>query len=178
METIIAYLDEGKADLAFTYPKGLNPNHEFMPLFRPPPFALISNKDPMSRLDSVTIKELAEKPMVLLDLPQTRDYFVGLFQKAGVMPQIAHTTRSAEIARALVTGGFGYTILNIRPQSFQEDGANYRAVRIAGDLEVHWFGIATIANVRRPKIVENFLDNCSVLQRNGAFDSLSLTETN
>lgn len=175
MESIAGFLDEGKADLAFTYPNALNSGHDFMPLVRPPPFALISTDDPMSRRKAVTIRELSEKPMVLLDLPLTRDYFFGMFEQAGCKPNIAHTTRSAEIARALVSGGFGYTILNIRPLPFQDPNARFRAIPIADDLEVHWFGIATVAQVRRPKIVQAFLDNCSDLKKSGAFESLSIS---
>lgn len=175
MESIVGFLDEGKADLAFTYPKVLNAQHDFLPLFRPPPFALISVDDPMSRQPSVSLGDLAQKPMVLLDLPLTRDYFVSLFQQAGHTPNIAHSTRSAEIARALVSGGFGYTILNIRPQHHQDENARFRAVPIEEETEVYWFGIATVASVRRPKIVQAFLDNCKLLQDNGAFDGLSVT---
>jgi DNA-binding transcriptional LysR family regulator len=174
MEAIVGFLDEGKADLAFTYPSVLAPGHDFLPLFQPPPFALISADDPMSERSSVALKELAEKPMVLLDLPLTRDYFFGLFSRNDCTPLIAHTTRSAEIARALVSGGFGYTILNIRPQSFQDANARYRAVPIADATKTMWFGIATIADVRRPKIVQTFMDNCVDLKVAGAFDELSV----
>ncbi len=177
METIVGFLDDGKADLAFTYPKVLHSGHEFLPLFRPPPFALISTDDPMSRQESVTIQELSEKPMVLLDLPLTRDYFFGMFEKTGCTPNIAHSTRSAEIARALVASGFGYTILNIRPLPFQDANPGYRAVPIRDDLEIQWFGIATLAQVRLPKIVRAFLDNCKDLQSSGAFDSLTVSRT-
>lgn len=176
MESIAGFLDEGKADLAFTYPSILHAGHDFLPLFRPPPFALISTDDPMSLQSSVTIQELSEKPMVLLDLPLTRDYFVEMFEKFGCKPNIVHTTRSAEIARALVSGGFGFTILNIRPLPSQDADVRYRAIPIAGDPEVYWFGIATVSHVRRPKIVQSFLDNCIALQESGAFDSLTISE--
>lgn len=175
MESIVGFLDDGKADLAFTYPNVLHAGHDFLPLFRPPPFALLSTADPMSQQSTVSIRELAEKPMVLLDLPLTRDYFVGMFESVGCKPNIAHTTRSAEIARALVSGGFGFTILNIRPLPFQDPNAQYRAVPIADAVDVYWFGIATVRQVRRPKIVQSFIDNCRALQENGAFDSLTIS---
>ncbi|SDE70457.1 LysR family transcriptional regulator [Ruegeria marina] len=174
MEAIATFLDEGKADLAFTYPRVLHAGHDFLPLFQPPPFALISTDDPMSEKMSVTLKELSRKPMILLDLPLTRDYFVSLFNASDCTPHIAHSTRSAEIARALVSGGFGYTILNIRPQPYQDENARYRAVPISDASEVEWFGIATVANVRRPKIVQTFMDVCAGLQQEGAFDALSV----
>lgn len=103
METIVSFLDEGKADLVFTYTSAINAGQKFLPLFQPPPFALISNDDPMSEWPSVTIQDLAPKPMVLLDLPRARDYFLNLFNANGCDPHIAHSTRSAEVSHAQVS---------------------------------------------------------------------------
>ncbi len=174
LKSIVGFLDEGKADLVFTYSDGLQTNHHFLPLFQAPPYALINLDDPLSRQESVSFAELAERPMVLLDLPRTRDYFTGLFERRGHRPQIAHTTRSAEIARALVTGGFGYTILNIRPADYVEDRVRYRAVPISGVQHGQSFGIATLAHTRPPKIVQAFIDSCQYLQKRGAFDELTV----
>ncbi|WP_172676909.1 LysR family transcriptional regulator [Aestuariivita boseongensis] len=174
LKSIVDFLDEGKVDLVFTYTDGLQSNHQFLPLFQAPPYALINLDDPLSQQPSVSFAELAERPMVLLDLPRTRDYFTGLFERRGHRPSIAHTTRSAEIARALVAGGFGYTILNIRPPDYVEDKLRYRAVPISGLEHGQSFGIATLANTRPPKIVQAFIDSCQSLQKRGVFDSLTV----
>ncbi len=174
LNTIIDFLDEGKVDLVFTYADGLQPSHNFLPLFQAPPYALINRDDPLAQQSSVSFSELATREMVLLDLPRTRDYFTGLFEQRGHRPNIAHTTRSAEIARALVAGGFGYTILNIRPVDYVENRSAYRAVPISG-LEVgQSFGIATLANTRPPRIVQAFIDSCINLQKQGVFDALTV----
>ncbi len=53
--------------------------------------------------------------MILLDLPLAREYFMDPVRfTTALIPNVVHSTRSAEIARALVAGGFGFTILNIR----------------------------------------------------------------
>lgn len=170
MTRIMEFLDEGLADLAFTYEEVTNKSHVFQTLFEAPPYALISNNDPLSRGETVTVEELAARPMVLLDLPRTRDYFVEIFTKNGLKPNIAHTSRSAEIVRALVDGGFGYTILNIRtPQARSE---NHRAVPIKGPHDNPQFGIATMAHARRPTIVTSFIERCLALEESGAFNEL------
>ena len=174
LTSIIEFLDEGKVDLVFTYSEGLQAIHSFLPLFQAPPYALVNLDDPLSQQKSVSFAELADRPMVLLDLPRTRDYFTGLFEQRGHRPNIAHTTRSAEIARALVAGGFGYTILNIRPPDYVENQLRYRAVPIAGLEAGQSFGIATLANTRPPKIVQSFIDSCVTLQKGGAFDRLTV----
>ena len=174
LAAIDGFLSEGKADLVFTYAQGVSDGHQFLELFRAPPYALINRNDPASEQDTVSFKELAARPMVLLDLPRTRDYFTGLFELRGLQPDIAHTTRSAEIARALVAGGFGYSILNIRPPDYVEDQLRYRAVPISGDVPGQSFGIATLPNTRPPKIVKSFIDACVDLQRDGVFDGMTV----
>lgn len=177
MDAIVGFLDEGKADLVFTYTDSLTAAHAFLPLFHAPPYALVGRDDPLAARDVVSFADLADRPMVLLDLPRTRDYFVSMFEQRGLRPTIAHTTRSAEIARALVSGGFGYTILNIRPVDYFEEHVGYRAVPIEGVAPGQSFGIATLANTRQPQIVQAFIDSCVDLQARGAFDRLTVWQS-
>ena len=100
MMAIIDYLDNGEVDLVFTYDQHVPPAHAFEPLFPAPPYALISKSDPASQLPSITFEKLSKKPMIMLDLPYTRDYFLGLFRTRGLEPELAHSTRSSEIAQA------------------------------------------------------------------------------
>lgn len=174
MQSVLEFLDEGEVDLAFTYKRGLQKKHNFFPLFDAPPFALINRKDPLSNASSVTFVELSELPMVLLKLPWTHEYFSGLFERRGLKPQIAHTTRSAEIARALVAAGFGYTILNIKPPDYIQQKEHYRAVPIADVQEGQSFGIVTHTSVRPPRVVSTFIDSCLKLRDEDAFKTLSI----
>ena len=172
--TILDYLNDGKADLVFTYDEGMLDNHNFVELFAAPPYALINLDDPLSQQPSVSFAELSQRPMVLLDLPRAREYFLGMFDRRGLKPQISHTTRSAEIARALVAGGFGYCILNIRPPDYFGNNLRYRAIPISDAPRAQRFGIATLADTREPKIVRAFIESCRKLQRDGAFDTLTV----
>ncbi|MHA6263087.1 LysR substrate-binding domain-containing protein [Arenibacterium sp. CAU 1754] len=174
LSSVVEFLKDGKADLVFTYQDGLPENLKFQSLFKAPPYALIGLDDPLAQQRSVSFAELAERPMVLLDLPRTRDYFIGMFQRRELRPNIAHTTRSAEIARALVAGGFGYSILNIRPPEYYEEKIRYRAVPISDSPKAQNFGIATLGGTREPRIVRAFIESCEKLQRDGAFDALTV----
>ena len=74
LNSIIEFLDEGKVDLVFTYTDGLpHNNYDFLPLFQAPPYALINLDDPLASESTVSFEDLAARPMVLLDLPRTRD---------------------------------------------------------------------------------------------------------
>ena len=63
----------------------------------------------------IRLIQLADEPLALLDLPQSRDYFRGMFAAAGVEPNIRYRSSSVETLRALVGHGLDCTLLNLRP---------------------------------------------------------------
>lgn len=173
MDSTLAYLNNGEADLAFTYMNTLDERQDFIPLFEAPPFALLSVNDPLADRPSVSLAELARKPMILLDLPRTKEYFLGMFRNAGLKPNLIHSTRSTEIVRTLVYGGFGYSVLNICPPDYTKDDVKFRAVPIADQARVPVFGIATLSGTRQPRIVQAFITQCTELRDAGAFQMLT-----
>jgi DNA-binding transcriptional LysR family regulator len=174
MMSISDYLNNGEVDLVFTYDTYLPDTQSFEPLFAAPPYALVPVSDSDNAQGSTTFAALSSKPMIMLDLPYTRDYFLGLFKSRGLEPEVAHSTRSAEIAKALVEGEFGYTILNIRPRNYSDDNTRYKALPISDKSVVPTFGMATTRNVRQPKYVRSFIRGCMELRDDGAFDTLTV----
>ena len=90
----------------------------------------------------------------------------------GLVPQIAHTSRSSEIVRALVSSGFGFSLLNVRPLGYSHDESPYRVLPLRGDHRHPDFGIVTMAETEQPTIVQAFIENCLDLRQEGAFASL------
>ncbi|MEY8829663.1 LysR family transcriptional regulator [Sedimentitalea sp. XS_ASV28] len=172
LSAIVDFVNEGEADLAFTYDIFKDAKHRFYPLFSPPPFAIVSNDDPIANAGKTSLAELSERPLVMLDLPGARDYYNDMFQRAGLDPEIAHTTRSSEILRALVAGGFGVAMLNIRPLDYREAESGYRIVPILDGAPATPFGIAIGNTTGVPKMIRAFIENCLELSRDGAFDHL------
>ena len=175
MATVVDFLRDGKADLSFTYETGLDSGHQFEPLFAAAPYALLSTDDPLSEQAGVTYAQLSRRPMVMLDLPFAREYFNTLFARRGLSAHVAHATRSADFARALVASGFGFTILNIRPPDFEGPRRAYRALPILDETEAPVFGIATLRQTRQPRTVRAFVRICVELRDAGAFDALTVT---
>ncbi|MCO6390112.1 LysR family transcriptional regulator [Aliihoeflea aestuarii] len=178
MATVSEALSAGRVDVALTYQmlvpgrQGILPRDAgFSPLFPARPHAVISSDDPLARQEAVTLAELAELPMVLLDLPYATDYFMGLFRSHGLEPKVAHSTRSSEIVRALVSGGFGFSILNLRSLS-QEVDAGFVTRPIRDDVGDPEYGVATLSGIRRPRIVDAFLGHCEKLRADNAFARL------
>ena len=175
IERVTEFLESGKTDLSFTYPNliATDTHQNFIPLFEAPPYALLPRNDPASVRKSIGVVELAQRPMVLLDLPVAHDYFVGMFHKHGIEPNIVHTSRSSEICRALVGAGFGYSILNILPPGYNSQTSPFIAVPIE-DVKAPYFGITTSADIRQPKVLRAFIKSCLALKDQGAFDGITV----
>ena len=172
MSELIDVINSGKADLLFTYKHSIDEQHEFIELFRAPPYALVPMDDRLVEQDEVTVDQLHKKPMVLLDLPYAREYYSDVFRDLGYKPNIVHSTRSAEIVRALVSGGYGFSILNILHPDFSLEKAKIKAIPIRDKALVPVFGIAKIAKTRSPTVVNAFVETCTQLKELGSFDSL------
>ena len=175
MMAILDYLENGEVDLVFTYDRHVPPAQAFEPLFSAPPYALISKSYMASQLGSITFEQLSKKPMIMLDLPYTRDYFLELFRARGLEPELSHSTRSSEIAQALVEGDFGYTLLNIQPRTYSAKDSRFRAIPISDSTDVPIFGIATLGNLRQPKNVRSFINICTQLRDEDVFDGFTVT---
>ena len=174
METIMAFLNSGAADLAFTYKDTLEERQHFTPLFSAPPYALMALDDPMSKQKSVSLAELASKPMIMLDLPRTKEYFGLMFEQAGLKPNLVHSTRSTEIVRALVLGGHGYSLLNICPPDYGKGNTPFRAVPLRDHVKAPVFGIVTRSDTRQPSIVNAFINQCIELKSAGVFEEITI----
>jgi DNA-binding transcriptional LysR family regulator len=120
----------------------------------------------------LTLADLAQRPLIKLDLPGARDYFADLFSHAGLTPRIAHSTRSSEILRALVGIGFGVSLLNIRPLGYHDTDSNYAIVPIKDAITIPTFGLVTIKGLEQPRLVKAFIDSCMAMKKRGAFDVL------
>jgi DNA-binding transcriptional LysR family regulator len=109
------WLATGELDLVLTYDIGEDFSGAVTPICRFPAHALLRRDDPLALQPSVTMQELAERSLILLDLPETRTYLLTLFDFAARRPKIALRTRSYETVRAAVVSGLGVSILNMRP---------------------------------------------------------------
>lgn len=110
-------LERDHVELAMLYDLGLGTHLALTKLATLAPHVVLAARDPLARLARVPLARLVERPMVLLDLPHSRDYFLSLFLTRGFEPQIRHRSASFEVVRALVGQGHGYSLLNLRPQN-------------------------------------------------------------
>lgn len=105
---IFSALRRAEIDVALTYDLELPADLAFETLLELPPYAIIGDGHPLVGVGEVSVEDLAEHPMVLLDLPYSSEYFLSFFVSAGVPPMIAERTRDMAVMRSLVANGFGF----------------------------------------------------------------------
>lgn len=133
-DELVEALASGRADVALTYDIALGDDIAREALSTARPFVLLPGDDPRAGAP-VSLAALAAEPLVLVDLPRTRDYLLSLFARLGLTPRIAWRAASAEMAASLVAHGFGYAVLLTEPKSgTSHDGRPVAAVPIAEAL--------------------------------------------
>jgi DNA-binding transcriptional LysR family regulator len=160
-EVLLAELKQVQIDAAIFYDLELTDDIEFIPLASLSPHILVAADDPLARREILSLEELASKPMVLLDLPHTRQYFLSLFESRKLTPTIAEHATTIELSRSLVANGFGYTIANAHPRNQMAlDGKKLVSVKLSGRHKPVTIGLATLAQDLKPKVLRAFEAFC------------------
>ena len=102
-------------EVALTYDLGLDPGLQLERLATVPLYAAVATSHPLASRTEVSLAELATEPMVLLDMPVSRDYFLGAFLERGLTPVVGHRFASFEAVRAMVAREHGFTLLHQKP---------------------------------------------------------------
>ena len=96
------------------------------------PYVILHPGHRLAGRAKVRLAQLADDPLVLLDLPGSSQYFLGLLLQAGVTPRLKYRSSSYETVRSMVSAGHGFSILNQRPRIAQTySGDRAVAVEIA-----------------------------------------------
>jgi DNA-binding transcriptional LysR family regulator len=160
-EGLLTMLRRAEIDVAITYDLEIPPDVAFAPLAALPPHLLVAAGHRFAGLEAVALAALAAEPMVLLDLPFSRDYFLALFAAAGLRPRIAERSRDIAVVRSLVANGYGYALANLRFGGERApDGTPLVAVALAGEQRPMVVGLATVRSERQRRIVTAFAEHC------------------
>ncbi|MEM9146167.1 MAG: LysR family transcriptional regulator [Pseudomonadota bacterium] len=154
---LLDMIRRAEIDVAITYDLEIPQDVIFDPLAALPPYVLLAANDPNADAPALTLKELSERPMVLLDLPISREYFLSMFQSQGLRPNVAERAGDVAMLHSLVANGYGYALLNIRYQiDTAPDGAKVRLVPLKGDFRPMILGLARVRSEYEPNIVRAF----------------------
>lgn len=115
LATVQRALRSGKAELALTYELAIDAQMARCTLAELAPYALLPADHPLAAQDTVSLAQLAAQPLVLEDIPHTREYLLSLFWQQQLTPRIAQTVQSFEMQRGLVAHGYGVALSCTRP---------------------------------------------------------------
>lgn len=153
-------LRSARIDVAMAYDLEVPADLKFIPLVELPPYVVLGETHALAGRESLTVGELAEHPMVLLDLPMSAEYFLSFFTKAGLVPRIAERTRDIAVMRALVGHGFGYSMANIRPVPERSpDGLPLRLVPLMGPQRALNLGLLVSEGALNSCTIRAFVDH-------------------
>lgn len=154
---LVDWMEANVVDAIVTYDIGPRLPDDATVLASVPAHALIRADDPLARRPVLSLSELAQRPFVLLDLPQSSAWLLALFDLAGERPRIAFRTRSYETVRAAVACGFGFSILNMRPiGGGSPDSDELVRKPLVDDLPVPHLMIADRYGAAKPSFLRRF----------------------
>jgi len=161
-KALLAALGDGTLDCVLTYDLNIANELEFQPLVDLPPYVLLPTQHRLAQKKMINLTDLCDEPMVLLDLPLSKEYFLSLFAEARLKPNIAHLSAHGEVVRAMVANGFGYSIWNFPFKSDQAlDGQRFIVRPLQKGLRHTTLGLATIGGSHTRKIVTAFSEFCA-----------------
>lgn len=160
-DELIAGLRNGRNDVALLYEVDLPADLRVTRLARFEPYVLLPGANPLARKKSVSLHDLAEEPLILLDIAPSRSYFTRIIQSQGIIPKIAFSSPSLELVRGLVGQGLGYSLLVTRPHGHHTYDGNALALRpISEKVEKGIAALAALKQMRPTRLVSAFERFC------------------
>lgn len=165
---LIRRLRDGRIALALTYDLDIPSDLDFLPLATLPPFAFVAKGHRLARRRRVSLAALAPEPLLLLDLPLSRDYFLSLFERAGLVPNVAERFEHIDVIRSLVARGEGYGLANAPPANrFSLDGLPLAYLALDGNPRALRQGVLLPRSARSTRTAEAFVALCREHCRRG-----------
>lgn len=153
------WLSDGSVDLVVLYDIGPHITGSITRICKVPAHALISADDPLANREALWISDLANRRLVLLDLPQTSTYLLTLFDVLATRPEVKFRTRSYETVRSAVSSGLGVSILNMRPIGrATADGIGIVRKPILDELPPPTLLVADLYGAAKPLFLRVFID--------------------
>ncbi|GAA3882502.1 LysR substrate-binding domain-containing protein [Leifsonia kafniensis] len=116
MEELMPLLEQGRLDFVITYRISLQLGLQQMALYDTAVHALLPANHPLAHAPTVSLHDLADDPLILLNIPPSGRHTLDMLASANIRPLVRHTTTNFELARSLVGRGLGYCLLVQKPE--------------------------------------------------------------
>ncbi|UDF32029.1 UNVERIFIED_ORG: LysR family transcriptional regulator (plasmid) [Roseateles sp. XES5] len=123
-----------------------------------PPHVAMHADDALANAPAVRIEDIARRPFVLLDQPETAPQLLAIFRILAEMPRISFRARTYGAALAAVGEGFGMSILNLKPMTrLDTDRGTIVRKPIADDLPPAKLVVADLYGAEKPAFLRDFI---------------------
>ncbi|UWQ04815.1 LysR family transcriptional regulator [Aliiroseovarius crassostreae] len=157
LQTLFNWLGDGRIDIALIYDFGVPSDFAVLPLKSAEPYALLPQGHRLEQQRVVSNRDLAQDPIILMNLPHSRGYFLSLLQNDKFPVRIAHETGAIEMLRSMVANGFGIGLLATDlPSDITYDGTPLLKRPIKGRFPVHQIALAHGNTTPKRKIIRDF----------------------
>jgi len=174
--TVQTGLLEGQFDVIIFVAELPNPQIETQPLIFAPTYCLAPTDHPFASQSEVSLGQISREPLILLDRPAARGYYMDLLESSGEPFHIVATVNSTEMARSLVASGLGVAMLNMRPREARTyAGGGTRCFPISGSSSGVTMSLGFAPGPKR-RIVQAFVDLCTALLAGPEGDRLTVTK--
>lgn len=114
-EDLLESLLQGRCEIVVTYDYRLErfsarQTLALEQLSAAPPRAVLPEGHSLAQHD-IGLADLANEPLIMLDLAPAGEYFRGMFESCGLEPRIRFTTKSHQLVLSLVAQGLGCALL-------------------------------------------------------------------
>ncbi|MQA09040.1 MAG: LysR family transcriptional regulator [Pseudonocardiaceae bacterium] len=151
----------GGCEVALLYDLDLDDQLDTELLTKAAPYVIVPAEHRFAARSSLWLSDLAGAPLVLLDLPHSREYFQALVKRTRVEPRIAYRSCNFETVRALVAAGHGFALLNQCPAAATTyDGGRVAALPLLDDIPALPVVLARVRGVRPTARAQAFIDRC------------------
>lgn len=153
-------LMDGQFDVILFVEELPNPQIETQPLIHAPTYCLCSMDHALAQHDTISVAQIVTEPLILLDRPAARGYYLDLLEQGGSALRVVATANSTEMVRSLVASRIGISLLNMKPRDVPTyAGDNIRCLPIRDSNSAVTLSLGFAPGPKR-KLVQTFVDSC------------------
>ena len=114
-QQVLDALRKGECEIALMYDLGVGAEFSMEQVDGLGAHVIVAQEHPLAQGNgTVSLKDIVDQPLVLLDQEHSREYFLKLFSSLGLQPNVAYWVSGYETVRSYVAMGLGYSVLNRR----------------------------------------------------------------
>ncbi|SFR45542.1 LysR family transcriptional regulator [Litoreibacter janthinus] len=152
---------EGRFDVILFVAELPNPQIATQPLIFAPTYCLCPAGHELAKGESVSVAQIAREPLIILDRPAARGYYMDLLEQSGEEFRIVATANSTEMVRSLVASGIGVSLLNMRPREVPPyAGREISCLPVSGSSSGVTLSLGFAPGPKR-QLVQMFVDRCT-----------------